>query len=38
MLIQFEEDPIKFSELVEELNKLLDVRLTYLSAPAKKAL
>jgi len=38
MLIQFEEDPVKFSELVEELTKLLDVRLAYLTAPASKAL
>jgi len=38
MLIQFEEDPVKFSELVEELTKLLDVRLAYLTAPANKAL
>ena len=38
MLIQFEEDLIRFSEFVEELTKLLDVRLAYLSAPAKKAL
>jgi hypothetical protein len=37
-LIQFEEDPIEFSELVEELNKLLDVRRAYLAARAKKAL
>jgi len=38
MLVQFEEDPVKFNELVEELTKLLDVRLAYLTAPANKAL